>query len=102
MAKVHIYNRSEIVNSVLGGQSVAALCGLSKTLTRQTVDDAAKSKPVCKACALAIAELGKREGATIHAALGWVKLLEDETAARLARPAFRLTSSRVWGFPLAG
>jgi hypothetical protein len=102
MAKVHIYDRSSIVTSVLRGTKIAALCGLSKVLTKQDVEDAAKSKKVCKACALAVADMGKREGATLHQPQGWVKLLEAETIDRLTQPTVRVSSVRTWDYPLAG
>lgn len=103
MAKVHIWDRSELVDSVLAEHSISALCGLTKKMTREGIDKAANpDAQVCKGCAIALAEKAKKDGAVVHKAEGWTKLLEQERRERLARSTITIRSVQSWQWPVAG
>lgn len=79
--KIHTFAVADIIRSVLRAQEVTALCGYTKTHTREEVDEvpglisSGASKP-CSGCARAMN--GLEEDATIRRARGWQEMLEHQ------------------------
>lgn len=81
--KLHVYTADDVTRSVLEGVPVTANCGLTKVLTKKSIDKAATtSAPPCKRCMEVIAELTKTEEVTIGERKGWLGHLEERTRRR--------------------
>jgi len=104
---IHMFEREEIVRSVLKAHKVTAPCGYVTTHTREDVDAVPRliEQGLVKLCNECIAEFNGLEGdVTIHPSRGWVALLERvwtaQYDAQVQRMKITISTPTTW--PLAG
>lgn len=104
---IHMFEREDIVRSVLKGHKVTSPCGYVTVHTREDVDavPAWIEQGLVKLCTKCLAETnGIGEEVTIHPSRGWVDLLEWVWSAQYDAGVRRakITFSKPATFPLAG
>lgn len=95
--KLHIYVAGDVTRSVLDAVPVTANCGLTKVLTRESIDKAKSSdRPTCKRCMQVIEELTKTTRIHLDKRDGWSGHLRQRTETQSRTFTFKISGSSAY------